>query len=120
VIGRFGLTTALSMPREAAESVRPLIGVDPALLAGAPRPILTNPGLSKRGSVYPPVGVSGHVTNRNIAKRGGLGEHVVPRRISRPQRRSTVTCSSRLMTVESLGQHLYEFAAEFHRLAFWR
>jgi len=30
------------------------------------------------------------------------------------------TCSSRLMTVQSLSQHLHEFAAEFHQLAFWR
>jgi hypothetical protein len=30
------------------------------------------------------------------------------------------TCSSRLMTVQSLRRHLHEFAAEFRQLAFGR
>jgi hypothetical protein len=59
---------------------------------GGPRLIWTNPGLSKRGTVYPfSVGVSGHVAN-NIAARGRFGRICCPTTYST----STTACNSDL------------------------
>ena len=89
------------------------------------------PVVSKRLSVYAPIDESGHVTSTNITKAEVSGGHVVPsnfRRRSHGHRRHRLgvpgpsafngTCSSRLMTVASLSQDLYEFAVELRRLAY--
>jgi hypothetical protein len=71
--------------------------------------------------IYARTDESGNVSHQTASPIPEVRASMLSRgRVSRPRRRSAVTCSSRLTTSQPMSRHLYEFAAEFGRLAFGR